>query len=512
MGHAALLALALAATPPKVPDRLFTPASAIPTALADVRTLPEDVRHEALYFSAYNLPEDDLKAAGQTLAFVVNSLSRRNVTVAPTPVAGSGGRLWRVLLSDYRLRRRDVERLADLGSGRQPFPEPFFHAQVEVGHYEDDYGNRVDDDAPGGHWVTTRHRQAQAPWLPRRETLALVAETGTESPVLRLDWFCYYALLEPRYHELLGLDDTKASYERLAGLEEVGDDEETVEIGSVVLDSEVAGNNRALFRRASRKRHGRAYGWESRDFDKSIEAQDILQDPSKVAGRAFETIYTLPNGLQFYGVFLADGKRLDRAGIEFAHDGRNGFRSVEVEIRNCPCCHAAGVIPVDDDVRGYASGAVALALRDLEARDRKKARFVADRYFSESVGDVILADQSNYDAAVRACNGLAAPANALQLRRLLLAFERNRTLEDLALETGYPVVTVRGVLERSARAPLDHSVMGVLTKKGRVRYDQYFARGHSQLQTLLSQLPVDTPPPARRPPPKDTRTARRAGP
>jgi hypothetical protein len=476
-----------------VPAQLWTPASAIRPALDDVLSLPTDSRRKALYFSAYNAREEDLPRWGQTLAFVLNSLSRSNVLVPPTPVRGGHGRLWRALLSDYRISPRAVDDLARLGSGRSPSPEPFFHIEA------------VRELEGGGHKTVL----AQPPWLPRKETLALVAETDTDYPVFRVDWFCYYALLEPRYHELLGLDDTKASYERLAGLEGVADDEETVEVGSVVLDSEVAGNNRALFRRASRKRHGRGYGWESRDFDKSIEAGDILQDPSRVVARAYETIYSLPNGLQLYGVFDKDDRRLDRAGIEFAHDGRNGFRSVEVEVRNCPCCHAQGIIPVDDDVRGYASGKVALALRDLEKRDRKKARFIADRYFSESIDSVVLADQQNYAAVVRACNGLTAAANGLQLRRLLLEFERNRTLADLPLETGYPLVTVQGVLERSGGTGLDHSVIGVMTRKGRVRADQYLARGHSQLMTLLSQLPIDAPPPAKPAPRKrDTRTAK----
>jgi hypothetical protein len=83
------------------------------------------------------------------------------------------------------------------------------------------------------------------------------------------------------------------------------------------------------------------------------------------------------------------------------------------------------------------------------------------------------------------------------------------------------VVTVRGVLERSAPTPfdpapvgfgLDHSVVGVLAGKKRVRFDQFSSAGFGQLMGRLAALPVEAPPPARRPPPKDTRTARRAGP
>jgi hypothetical protein len=527
---AALLALALAATPPKVPDRLFTPASAVPPALADVRTLPPEARCFARYLSLYPFPEADLPALHRGAAKVLNSLSRNSLMAAPAVVKGSGGRLLRLLVTDYAPRPGEARqwcrawrRLADLGSGRDPYPDPHFHREVEVGHYEDAYGNRAEDDAPGSHWVTTRYRQAQAPWLPAKDALALAAETDCESPVLRLDWFAYYALLEPRYHEFLGLDDRKASYEALAGVTEVRDEDETEELGSIVLRSEVATHPRGLFRRASRKRHGRGYFWESRDFDRAINEADILQDPSRVVARAFETIGSLPNGLQFYGVFNADGKRLDRAGVEFANDRRNGFESVEVEIRNCFCCHTEGIIPVRDAVRGYSTRDVSLGLRQLKERDARKARFIADRYFSADVAALVVGDQQTYTAAVKACNTLTGAASGLALRRLLLHFERGRTLEDLAVETGYPVVTVRGVLERSHPTPADprpvgfglhHSVTGVLTEggEGRTRYDHFSATGFGQLMGRLAALPVEAPPPARRPPPKDTRTARRAGP
>jgi hypothetical protein len=516
----ALYALALAQDPRprkrEVPRRLFTPASAVEPALRYVRGLPPDSRPFTRFLSAYNAHPDDLRGWQLDATFALNSLSRNGVAVPPALVPGSGGRLLAFSLEDYRIPRRAWRRLADLGSGRDPYPDPFFHLEVDeekdvyedsdLGHWEDGQGARVEEGAPGAAWVKTgvrrrkvgsrhvRTLQAQPPWLPRRDTLALVAETECESPVLRLDWFCYYALLEPRYHEFLGLGDGKRDYERLAGVEEVADDDETRELGSIVLDSEVATNNRALFRRASPKRHGRAYFWESRDFDKSLGAADILQDPSRVAGAP-----------------------LDRAGIQFAHDGRNGFRSVEVEVRNCFCCHAEGMIAVADDVRGYSAGDVALGLRRLKKRDRRKAAFIADRYFGEGVDNLVTADQQNYGAAVRACVGRAGAAQGLALRRLLLGFEANRRLEDLALETGYPVVTVLGVLERSHPTPFDprpigfglgHEVMGVLTGRRRVRYDQFSSGGFGHLMTRLAALPVDAPPRARG---RDVRSAKGKG-
>jgi hypothetical protein len=529
---AALPALPAQEPPPRpkaaaVPAVLYTPSSATGPALADVLTLPPELRGEARYLSLYYAPDAALPTLYRAAAKVLNSLSRNAALVPPVVVRGSHGRLLRFLVGDYAPTPKDRDRwcrawrrLADLGSGRDPYPDPHFHREVEVGHYEDGYGNRTADDAPGSHWVKVRTRQAQASWLPVKETLALVAEADCESPILRLDWFAYYALLEPRYHEFLGLDDRKESYEALAGVAEVADDDETKELGSIVLRSEVATHPRGLFRRASAKRHGRGYFWESRDFDRAVKANDVLQDPSRVVARAYETIGSLPNGLQFYGVFNAQGNRLDRAGVEFAHDSRNGFESVEVEVRNCFCCHTEGLIPVRDAVRGYSTRDVRLGLRQLEKRDRRAARFIADRYFSAGVEGLVAGDQQTYTAAVRACNGLTGAASGLALRRLLLAFERDRTLEDLAVETGYPVVTVRGVLERSHPTPadphpigfgLDHSVMGVLTGERRTRYDQFEATGFSQLMERLAALPVDAPPPARPAPAprkRDTRTAK----
>jgi hypothetical protein len=479
------------AAPPDPPP-FFTPASAVIPALADVRTLPGRARH-LRYLSLYNVAPAGLAGAGKTAAFVLNSLSRAGVLYPPVPLAG--GRLLRVDLSLYRIDPDAWDDLGRKGSGRDPFPDPYFHLEAEV---EQEYGYH----APGGGWVTTRTAKVakvlQAPWLPRREAAELVALTHTDFPVLRLDWFCYFGLLEPRYHAFLGLDDTEKSFDALVGAEKVGADEEAVELGSVVLDSEVATNNRAPFRIATRKRHGRGYKWDSNDFDKSLKQADILQDPSAIKPLASELIGSLPDGLQTYFVVDKARKRLDRAGVEFAHDGRNGFRSVEVEIRNCFCCHAEGIIAVDDDVRAYAQGDIALALRDLGKKDRKKAAFVADRYFSAAIGELVASDQASYAAAVKSCNGLAPAANALALRQMLLSYERNRTLADLPAETGYPPAVVKAVLERSAPAGLDHSAVGVLTRKGRVRFDQFAAKGFGQLETLLSRVPADTPPPAAR--------------
>jgi len=388
---------------------------------------------------------------------------------------------------------------------------------VNYGYWADQYGTRVarataQSNPSAYRWVqqerkwekvgTKRTRKTlQAPWLPEDDLVRLVAETDSDFPILRLDWFLYYALLEPRYHELLNLPDTEAELRKLLDV----DDDVADRLGSLVrgavLESEVAPNNRALERTPTRGRHGHAYWWRSLDFNASIEADDILADVLN-GGQAHEIIFSLPrNGLQGYYLSDGQGKRLDRAGSDFANDRRNPFRWVEVEIRNCFCCHAQGIIPIRDSVREDASGPLALAIARKGTRSRR-ARQIADRYFGADLEAIVKDDQAHFSGAVLAATrtpahpqGMAAAAAALALQKALLRYERSRTLDDLVSETGYPRQVILGVLERAKGTGLDQSASRLARPGAKSRYDQFEAKGFGQLMRLLMKVPIQPPPP-----------------
>ncbi len=494
---AAVLALAAEAPPrPRpVPDVLFSPAFAVVLALADVRTLPPEARPSCRYISAYNARPEDLPKVAQALAFVLNSLSRNPLLVAPEPVGGGrrAGRLWRIDLEDYKISPKAWDRLVSKGSGRVPVGEPYHYLSV------------VKDESvywPGGVWsgdgryyaagayAERRRVQALAPWLPAAEAVQLAAECQTQTPICRADWLCYYALLEPRYHELLGLGDRLADVERLALVDQEVTDREGEETMGVALRSEVAEHIRGLRRSPTIRRRGRGYFWISDDYQTSIAGDDLLASADQLLDArpaAHEVIWSLPNGLQGYLVTDGQGKRIDRAAINVASDKRSGFSSVEVEIRNCVCCHANGLNPITDEVRETARGPIAAAVEALKKRDARQAQRLVDKFFATQILDELNGDCAGYGGSVRACNGLAPAANALLLREQLLRYETDLTIEELACETGNPVATLRRVIEGSAGSNLDAHVVALAGRR-RLRRDQHEASAFGSLMPLLTVL------------------------
>lgn len=469
--------------PRPVPETLFTPASAVDPALADVLTLPADARYGVRYVSAYAAREEDLAKAGQTLAFVFNSLSRHSLLLPPVPVPGGGGRLWRLDLHAAHIPPRAFDRLLRLGSGRVPIPEPYFRLVF-----------RAKVRKPGAARAVEVFRSERAPWLPDAWD-RLAAHADTDYPLVRADWLFTYATLEPRYHELLGLGESKEDFEKLAAADEKLADREGQQTSGVVLRSEVADHIRRLERTPTILRRGRGYYWESYDYETSVGGDDLLRDANGLLNEtpaAQELITSLRNGLQAYLVVDAKGKRLDRAAANVARDKRTPLSSVEVEIRNCMICHARGMVPIEDEVRLSARDRLAVALRALKKRDVRRAERVADRYFATNLADELQGDVAGFEAAVRATNGLAAAANALQFQEFLVAYERDLAPEGLALETGYPALTVRAAVERSAATGLDHSVVATANARPRkVRRDQLESVGFGQLMRLLTRVPVE---------------------
>lgn len=521
--HAALTLLACAAMgpgPDGPPDRLYTPASAVGPALAFVARLPPEKRKYARFLSNYNQPRPRLPRYGRVSSLAVNGLSRNPVVLPLPAVPGSAGRLLYVDLDYYKIPPKAWDRLGELGSGRAPFPEPWFHLlvrgrkdvvrEVTETEYLDAYYRPLPS-REGAVYYRERKKKvlsasglddrvlAQPPWLPRKELLDLVELTHSEFPIYRADWFVYYSQLEPRYHELLGLGDDLADYFELARVDPRRVDRAGSRRRGVVQNSEVAPHPRALDRYSSDGNDGDGYLWSSLDYDEAIAAGDLLNDLLGDRPRAREVILALPNGLHAFGVFNNQNKRLDRAGIEFAADRRNGFASVEVEIRNCPCCHNAGMIRVADVVRLESGDLLALAVRRLKEKDPERAQAVIDRFFARDLNALVARDQRNYAAAVKAATGLAAEAAGLELREVLLEYERGLTVEALACETGYPREVVLGVLERSKLTGLDHSALRAVRKGVAVRRDQFEAKGMGQLMQLLMAVPriPQPPPPAR---------------
>ncbi len=485
----------LVAEPPpavQAPVRLYRADEAYALALDDCLGLTFEARKDALYVwdPTATIEEVEDGTVGSIVAWFVNSFSSGPVIVLPVPVGGSEGRLFRVDLSDYGITRRSIDGLASQGSGRVPVPEPYLH---EVGYKTvEEYwpgGTHNGKEYKAGNYKTKKQVQALSQGSCQEAAL-LVAETGTEFPLLRLDWLLYFALLEPRYHELLAgverLDDLK-DFERFAGVDDKESDREADVVRGQVNHSEVALHNRALERRSLRRRYGKGYFWKSLDFASSIRRDDLFTDVLNDRAAANELIFSLRNGLQGYGVVDGNGKRLDRAAIEVARDRRTPLASPEVEVRNCVCCHPKGLNPIADEVRLSSTGDISLDVFAKHGKDY--ARRVRDRYYATAIEPLLYQDQASYDAAVRACTGdkMGAEALALAVQARLVRYEQPLTLEDLPRETGYPFVVIKGVLERSKDTGIDSHLAALLL--GRPCRRDHFEQGVASLNSLLVMVP-----------------------
>jgi hypothetical protein len=262
-------------------------------------------------------PADEMSVHRAALAKLVNGLSRHPRVTRPQAV-DAAGTLYRIDLRDYRWTARQWDRLA----GVYPY----------------------------------------RPSLPPTLARSLAEQTTSDLPWLRGDWFTATASRPPFYHDLLQLPTTDRALERLLMVDTLGDlrDDNVVRAG--FNGSGVARNNRIL------ERHDAAHGawWRSYDFSDNKDRQNIFQHPlgpAPISGSfrhaGGEIIFHLPNGLFGYLLVDADGRRIDKAPGEIVSDPRRPDRLVENGL-SCVGCHAAGLLPKDDQVRAHVlkNGAV----------------------------------------------------------------------------------------------------------------------------------------------------------
>ena len=471
----------------------------------------------------------------RTLALVVNSLSRYDKlqlvkAVPETELA--------LAYFDLSLMRdpEDEKGLAQLvkafddlgekGSGPSPFPEPYFHAVVQtkdkvvavegktesysewVPRTDGRGGTYVVWDAGQGRYVpelvkVTRTREvkgytetvkgkttvALASHLNKATAAGLALLTKTQFPIFEIRWLTYNALVEPRYHELLGLDDSEASAKKLAAVDERLSDKVGSKLRGAVLFSEVAHHNRLLERTPSQHKSGRGSYWESYDFKTSVDLQDVLKDTLNDKPDAKEIIFTLPNGLNGYFVVDAKGKRLDKADGDVANNKRSKFRDTQVRTAyHCMACHFAdrGYIPVDDEVRALSKKTVTLVVdaydKSKSKAERSRAEKIRRLYLEDDINDLLAIDQLVLDVAMRkVTTGLKADeAGKIIADTIYEYLEIPVNVAILARELGVSSEAVEKVCRTGGVDP----VFAVIAAGRKGRRDQV-ERGFNQVATLL---------------------------
>jgi hypothetical protein len=334
----------------------------------------------------------------------------------------------------------------------------------------------------GDEYVRTKTKKVvafhtrRADWLPEVEERELERQTGTCYPIVRADWLIYYGLIEPRYHELLGLGESDEGIKKITATDEKTADRVGAQARGAVLFGGVTNHNRILERTPSPLRYGDGYSWRSLDFASSIVLDDVLADPLNNNPAAEEYIFSLPNGLQGYLITDGNDKRLDKAVADVAPDRGGTFRDLQVwTARNCMICHTKGMVPFNDEVRLHASDEIALLVKGMEKHGHDDdARRIRQKYMQVDMARLVRKDSINYGEAVKTLTGLSGPAVGRALEDLMVNyFDRPVTLDGLAADLGYDPVTIRGVIERAPTGRLNHVFQGLAKRHPRpARRDQ----------------------------------------
>ncbi len=191
--------------------------------------------------------------------------------------------------------------------------------------------------------------------------LQIASRMETAIPWAKMEWFAFQVTQPKKYHQVLELPERVEALESFLGVNVLNNVFETLRGGTKTVrsgfnDSGVSKNNRVI------ERHGTRFGayWKSYDFRSVGERKNIFENPlgPGVQEPDFkhdggESIFNLPNRLQAYLLYAAEGDRLDIAPQDIVADPErpegiiNGF--------SCMSCHLEGIKQKNDQIRNLLS-------------------------------------------------------------------------------------------------------------------------------------------------------------
>jgi tetratricopeptide (TPR) repeat protein len=386
------------------PAKALTPAEAIAAMRADLDTVPARDRRFVRYFTLDHLARaglsrDELQSHRHGLSKLVNSLSWGPKVVVPRAV-DRGASVFRIDLRDYQ------------------WTEKTWDAILAANPYGIDPGT---DDAK-----------------------ALANGTGCRTAFVRGDWFTAVAARPPLYHDILNLPDTDRDLEKLLRVNVEENIRQERVARAAFNGSGVSRNNRLIERHES----GSVVYWKSYDFLQNTGRQNLFAHPlgpSDAEGQfrhdGGEIIFNLPNGLQAYLLADGRGKRIDKGPTAVVSDPKRPDRAVENGL-SCMSCHAKGLIPKADQVRGHV-------LKNPGAFTKADVDTILALYPpADRFAELVQKDAKRFQEAV-ALTG--APLTATEpVAALALRFEAEMDLPLVAAEAGVSPAELLRAVERSA--------------------------------------------------------------
>lgn len=403
--------------------KIVSPDSELAVLLDDLQKLPEDSKHNVVYFSFYNFQNDPKKIKDGYLALTmwVHSLSNQMLVRLPQLVDGGNGTLFRVDKRDYGWSDQAWENV----SSEDPyFREPFINHEL--------YNSiRI---------ITASNPIVRADWFI----------DATSTPVKQIDNdrknVLYYELIYgdkiPKTRQEF-YDFWRADIAKIEGKD--GKPSLVQQLLVKTGKSRVARHNRVLARAPTEL----GYLWETSDFKNSNGARNVVNNlypgvmfhPESDAG---EFIVSDLLGLQKYFVVDKNGNRLDVADPGIARDRENEDVRVMTG-RSCVECHAGGINDATNVLVDEIMASNTLKFADYNFKIK------ADTAYFGSIRDLktgelkskldylIKEDQERYNQATFNIAGLTAQQSAGLFKKMLNNYNSEVTLEVAAAECGVSV-------------------------------------------------------------------------
>jgi hypothetical protein len=260
--------------------------------------------------------------------------------------------------------------------------------------------------------------------------------SGTTVPVLFSDAIIDEASFGNLYYGLLRLDDTRDEVQAALGLDLAGDLDQDITVRAGTTTSEISQQERLIQR--NEQPIGGLYYYESFDLDPDVAGNSIFDDPLNFDQNAngSEAVFSLPNGLQAYIIFDENGNRLEESPILFDNITQND--NVMRAGVSCSNCHAAGLVPFDDQVREFSldnriDAAAAAAAVGLEFED------ILDLYpDNDELQEILEQDSQLYRGALSRA-GIPTDEREDPIARTFVRFDGDVDIQRVAGLLHFPV-------------------------------------------------------------------------
>jgi hypothetical protein len=231
----------------------------------------------------------------------------------------------------------------------------------------------------------------------------------------------YYAIIDVDINQTLG---TFISEKLGVNIQEDIANEDAIRAGTT--KSIVSRQDRLVERHDLVVRNGAL--WQSFDFEAGDANQSIFEDPFGFTPGGSEAIFTLPNGMLAYIIADANDRIIEDSDIllDTSQDNHRAITSI-----SCANCHAAGFIPVKDEVEPIArANARQIGLDNDEVEQLERIYVKPDAFAAQVTSDSATFYQRALQQAELPIEG-GDPVS-----RVFIRFEDDVRLEDAAGDLG----------------------------------------------------------------------------